>query len=153
MDTQQTTKGVTTAQLIGVLVFALVLFFLVAFVTKAVEAYRLRNWRDQLDHEIFQMERQKAEFQAEITRRQSEAWVDKELRDAGWVPKGAERIVVMEVTPASTPQPTPTPSESVLAIPSVGGDPPLFHNPHWRAWQRLIFGFDEEKDMYYNSER
>ncbi len=154
MDAKQGTRGITTAQIIGVFVFALVLFFLVAFVTKAVQAYRLRNWRDQLQREIAQMERQKAEFQAEITRRQSEPWLDKELRDAGWVPEDAERVVVVEVTPAaSTPQSTPTPQPHTLSLPAVGGDSDMFHNPHWRAWQRLILGFDEEEDMYYNSER
>ncbi len=147
MDGKQTTHGITTAQIIGVLVFALALFFLVAFVTKVAEAYRLRNWRDQLEREIAQMERQKKEFREEITRRQSEAWMDKELRAAGWLPKGAERVGVMEATPPSTPQPTPTPSESVLAVPSVGGDT-LFHNPHWRAWQKLILGFDEKEEIY-----
>ncbi|MEA3408572.1 MAG: hypothetical protein U9R48_10945 [Chloroflexota bacterium] len=153
MNKDQTTRGVTTAQIVGVVVFTLALFFVVAFTTKVVEAYRLRNWRDQLEREITQMERQKEALQAEIRRRQSEAWVDKVLRDAGWVPDGAERVVVMQVTPASSPPLTPAPGKHVLSAPSVAGELPLFHNPHWRAWQRLIFGFDEHEDIYYNNER
>ena len=149
MDAERTKSGVTTAQIIGVLVFALALFFMVAFATKVVEAYRLRNWRDQLKREIAQMELQKKELQAEIRRRQSEAWVDKVLRDAGWVPEGAERVVVVQVTPAATPQPAPTPRQRMLAVPSVAEELTFFHNPHWRAWQRLIFGFDEKEDTYY----
>lgn len=148
MDGERATRGVTTAQIIGVLVFALALFFLVAFATKVVEAYRLRNWRDQLAREIAQMERQKEELQEKIRRRQSDPWLDKELRDAGWVPERAERVVVVEVTPASPPQPTPTPRPHTLSVPSVEKDLPMFHNAHWRAWQRLIFGFDEKEDIY-----
>ena len=39
-------RPITTAQIIGILAATLALFFMVAFATKSVDAFRLRAWRD-----------------------------------------------------------------------------------------------------------
>ena len=153
MDEGKASRPVTTSQVVAIIVFTLALFFAVAFATKLGEAYRLKNWRDQLEGEIAQMERQKEELEAQIKHRQSRAWADKVLREAGWLPEGAVRVIVVTSTPnpAGEPTPTPTPTETGSALGTE--ETVFFHNPNWKAWQRLIFGFDKEGDLYYNTFR
>ncbi|MGI5917267.1 MAG: hypothetical protein ACOX9A_12570, partial [Anaerolineae bacterium] len=54
-----TTRNVSAAQIVGVMTFTLALFFMVAFATKSVESYQLRAWRDRLESDIAEMEREK----------------------------------------------------------------------------------------------
>ena len=150
-------RPMATAQIMAVLVFALALFFLIAFATKSVEAYRLRNWRNRLQAEITRLERQREEMEEELRRRGSPAWIDEALRETGRVPEG---VVSVLVVPESVPaQPTAFSEPITGAAPGAapGATPEstsaLFDNPNWRAWGRLIWGFDEEGDLYYNSGR
>lgn len=131
-------RPISPQQIVAVLAATLVLFFMVAFTTKSLDAYRLRTWRDRLYEEIAQMEHQREELQEELRRRQSRAWLEEVLRDAGYLPSDVVSVVVYTVTPApvpdavveATPTPTPVPAWSAA----------WFDNPHWRAWQRLIWG-------------
>ncbi|MBC7237331.1 MAG: hypothetical protein H5T69_15930, partial [Chloroflexi bacterium] len=124
MATRDASRAITSAQLVGILAFTLALFFVVAFATKTADAYRLRNWRDQLRQEIADMERQRAALQAEIERRQSMAWVDQVLRSSGYLPEGVVRVIVepeegqLEST-VQTPAPLPT-SQAVEGAPALG---------------------------------
>ncbi len=167
MATRGPSKGITAAQLMGILAFTLALFFVVSFGAKTVEAYRLRSWRDRLQSDLAEMDRERALLHAEIERRESMAWVDKVLRASGHVPPGVVRVIVAqtesppsdvtamaETLPASTPEVTPetidAPPQSSTVIAIWSG---LFDGPHWEAWQRLIWGFDEDVESGYNTGR
>jgi hypothetical protein len=168
MSTRGPSKGVTAAQLVGILAFTLALFFVVSFGTKTVEAYRLRSWRDRLQVDIAEMERERAVLRTEIERRESMAWVDKVLRASGYVPEGVMRIIIThaEATPTSdatmvqklheTPSDATsveTTSTDLKPATAIALWAELFDGPHWQAWQRLIWGFDEDTESRYNGER
>lgn len=125
-------------QFMVVLSFTLALFFVVAFVTKSAEAYRLRRWAEELHTDIAEMERQIAELQAEVERRRSSAWVDEALRAAGWVPKEGMSVRLVPATALATVIPSPTPSGGISTQISPGT---LFDNANWEAWRRLILGW------------
>jgi len=137
---QRPPRPVTTAQIVGILSSTLALFFMVAFASKSLDAYRLRKWRDSLRTEIAEMARQRDELQEQVRRRQSEAWAEEVLRDAGQV---AENLVSV-VAATFTPQPvvSPTPQATPAATPGPAQEGAVFQTEHWRAWQRLIWGFD-----------
>ena len=131
-------KGISTRQVIAILASTLALFFLVAFAIKSVDAYRLRSWRDQLQSEIADMERQRDELQRELERRQSASWVEQVLRDAGKLPEGVVAVVPVPLTPSPMPTAMATPEPPAPA----GPDRLLFDNPNWTAWKGLIWEFD-----------
>ena len=133
-------KGVSTQQIIAILASTLALFFLVAFATKSVDAYRLRSWQDRLCEDISAMERQREELQRELLRRHSTAWVEEVLRDAGKLPEGVVAIVPVPLTPS--PAPIPTVNETPTPRIPLSSTQALFDNPHWSAWKRLIWEFD-----------
>ncbi|NLV73976.1 MAG: hypothetical protein GXY52_04735 [Chloroflexi bacterium] len=126
---------------IGAAAVILGVMFAVAFGGKVLEAIRLRNWRERLQSEVQQLERQQADWRAQYERMSSPAWREKELRDAGWK---KEDVVVLQVVTA-TPQATDIP-----ATPEAEAQPPAltapvmrwFDNPNWHAWRRLLGGFD-----------
>ena len=134
-------RPVSMAQIFGIIAATLVLFFVVAFAAKALDAYRLRNWRERLQGEITSMKVQRAELQEELKRRQSDAWVEQMLRDAGQLPGGMVSVVAMTATPAPAEEATPTAAPTVAPVESHAAEEP-FNNPNWEAWRRLIWGFD-----------
>ena len=140
MSEHRPPKPVTTAQIVGVLCSTLALFFIVAFASKSLDAYRLRKWRDSLTADIADMVREREELREEARRRQSVAWAEEVLRDAGQVSDDQVSVV------AATFTPHPVASPMVRATPTVAPGPAheeaLFQGEHWRAWQRLIWGFD-----------
>ncbi len=146
MSEQLPPRPVTRAQILGVLVTTLALFFVVAFATKSLEAYRLSIWRDQLQSEIQGMVRQRDELSEELRRRQSQAYMEETLREAGQVAGGNVSVVVVRVTPGpiATPAPQDIPASApTAALPVVPtSSQGLFRNPYWEAWMRLIRGFD-----------
>ena len=91
-------RAIGVGQVAGIVAFTLALFFVIAFATKSVEAYRLRSWRDRLQGEIDEMHRRRQELEEEITRRQSMSWVDEALRDAGWVAEGVVAVIAIPAT-------------------------------------------------------
>lgn len=131
-------RPITTAQIIGILAATLALFFMVAFATKSVDAFRLRAWRDQLEGEIEAMQREREELVEEVHRRNSVAWAEEVLRDAGQVGPGMVSVIAVTATPGPTAEPTPeatpAPVETVVARNAP------FDNAHWDAWWRLIVG-------------
>lgn len=131
-------RPITTTQIIGILAATLALFFAVAFATKSVDAFRLRAWRDRLQGEIGAMQRQRAELVEEARRRNSVAWMEEVLRDAGQVGPGMVSIIAVTATPGPTAEPTPevTPTPEETAAPRSAP----FDNPNWDAWWRLIAG-------------
>jgi len=133
-------RPVSTAQIAGVLSSTLALFFVIAFVGKSLEAYRLRRWRDSVRVEIASMVRQRDELEQQVRRRQSDAWVEEVLRDAGQISDGLVRVVAVTFTPH--PVVSATPGALPAATPAPAAPPSLFQNQNWRAWQRLIWGFD-----------
>ncbi|MHB0859253.1 MAG: hypothetical protein ACYC5M_17015 [Anaerolineae bacterium] len=144
MVEQRSTKPVSTAQIIGILASTLALFFLVAFATKAFDAYRLRNWRDRLKVEIVAMERQRLELEAEKKRRQPDEYAEQVLRDAGRVPEGGVLVMVAQRPAAAVGEvgASATEAKPVEASPSQSDEGALFRNAHWNAWKQLIWGFD-----------
>jgi cell division protein FtsB len=140
MDERAPVRAITAAQVLGILTSTLALFFLVAFVAKSLDAYRLKNWRDRLQAEIAEMVNQRVALEEEVQRRQSQAWIEEALRDAGQVSEGLVSVNIMTATPRPVTYPTPT------LLPTPTTPPPsqksLFSGPHWRAWMRLLWGFD-----------
>ncbi len=132
------TKPVTTTQVVAILIVTLLLFFVVALVSKSVDAYRLKSWRKQLTAEIEDMKLKRAELEEEVRRRKSKEWVEEALRDAGQVPARGIRVMVATSTPGPVTKSTPVASDMTLA---QGGNR-LFANTHWASWWRLIMGFD-----------
>jgi hypothetical protein len=141
-----TTRNVSAAQIVGVMTFTLALFFMVAFATKSVESYQLRAWRDRLESDIAEMEREKQNLEEDLRRRQSVAWVDQVLRDSGRVPTDVVSVIAVPVqqevpsAEADAGLPAAEPSRPVTS--ALSGMP--FNNENWRAWQALIWGFDAE---------
>ena len=148
MGERSASRAISVAQVAGIVAFTLALFFVIAFATKSVEAYRLRSWRDRLHGEIAEMHRQRQELEEEVTRRQSMAWVDEALRDAGWVAKGVVAVMAIPASPVAGGEPAAT-SERPVAPPARVDE--FFDNRNWEAWRRLIWGFDDEGALYYTS--
>ncbi|NLD43404.1 MAG: hypothetical protein GX657_07915 [Chloroflexi bacterium] len=133
---------ISKSQLAVVVGATLALWFVIAFTSKAIDAYRLRSWRDRLAVEMQQMERERDALRAELERRQTYGWVDERLRDAGLVPDGVVGVIAVAVAPAPTvaaPTGVEGPAEPPARETASGG---LFDNANWEAWQRLIWGFD-----------
>ena len=103
---------------------SLVVWFVVAFTAKAVDAWRLRTWRDELQQEITAMQRERDTLRRELDRRQTYAWVDEQLRDAGLVPEGVVSVMAVPATPAATEGAEAAPSSEAPAVPGipVGGE-------------------------------
>ena len=143
-------RPIATMQLVAVLASTLALFFMFAFASKLVEAYRLRGWRDGLESEISAMRIEKLRLESEIERRKSLAWVDEVLRSAGRLPEGAIAVVPVPLdAPYAEQVPRPPRVRSSL-IPHVAEGIIWFDNQNWEAWRRLIWGFDGERALYYN---
>lgn len=141
-------RTLTKAQAVGILALTLAVLFLVSFAMKSLELYRLRAWRAQLQQEIAAREREVAALELEKERRESLAWVDQALRETGRVPPDVLVVTVLEATPApvaavavaaeAPPAPSAQRREILPSLP-VGA---WFRNPHWEAWQRLIWQKD-----------
>lgn len=133
-------RPVSTTQIMGIMASTLALFFMVAFATKAIDAYRLARWRERIKAEITDLEHEKRALELEIEYRQSEAWLHEVLRDAGMVRDDTVRVLPITVTPQPTPLTTATPAPAL--VPPPVREPVAFSNANWEAWQRLIWGFD-----------
>lgn len=138
-------RPITVTQVVGLVALVLIVLFVAAFASKAVEAYRLKMWLADIEQEIAAMERQREALELEIERRQSKAWIDQALKEAGRVPPGvlAVRLETSEEgdTSAELPAaPTPRPAfrTPTLAAPDQGRAGPLFGNPNWKAWMDLL---------------
>ncbi len=131
-------RPITVTQVVGMLALVLIVFFIVAFASKAVETYRLRTWLHDMEQEIAAMEREYAALTLEKQRRESDAWIDQALKEAGRVPPGV--LVVRVVTPEAAPKPEPREIVPGLVprLPEAGEIGPLFDNPNWKAWMDLI---------------
>ncbi len=131
-------RSITVAQVVAILASTLVLFFLIAFATKALDAHRLRIWRDRLQGEIAAMEQERQLLEAELARRRSAAWLEEALRDAGQV--GEKMVGVVLVTATPPPQTDATPALVETPPVSATSQGALFANPNWAAWMRLLWG-------------
>ncbi len=142
-------KPITVTQVVGLLALILIVLFIGAFASKAIETYRLQNWLNEIEDEIASMERQREALQLEIERRQSKAWADQALKEAGRVPPDVlvVRLATAEPVEGAAPlsgplTPTPRPGfyTPALSAPDQGRTGPLFGNANWKAWMELIFG-------------
>ena len=129
-------RPISRTQIIGILAATLALFFMVAFVTESVDAIRLRAWRDQLEDEIEAMQRDREELVEEARRRNSAAWAEEVLRDAGQVGPGMVSVIAVTATPGPTVAPTASATPLLEETPVPRNAP--FDNPNWDAWWRLI---------------
>ena len=142
MGVRRRNRQFGAVQIVGAIAAALGLLFVIAFGAKVLEAYRLRNWRERLQVEVRQLEREQAEWQYEVQRRQSTAWVEEELGRIGLVRDDQVSVVAVAAAPVttSTISSEPAPAEPIPSTPA--GDTGLFRNANWQAWRRLIGGFD-----------
>jgi hypothetical protein len=141
MPEPRVSRPITVTQVVGVLALVLILLFIVAFASKAVESYRLRTWLNDMEDEIAAMERTREALELEKERRESKAWVDEALKEAGRMPPDVlvVRLVTSEAAPAATREP---PVSLATRLPDVTQVGPLFDNPNWKAWIDLIVGRD-----------
>jgi hypothetical protein len=139
MEKHESSKPVTVEQVVGILASTLALFFMVAFLAKSLDAYRLRSWRDRLKEEIVGMGQQREELQEELRRRNSKAWVEEALRDAGQVSDRVVSVMVATSIPLAESRPSPQAASVATPGPDISTSY-VFNNPHWRAWQELIWG-------------
>jgi hypothetical protein len=142
MGLRRQLRQLNTAQIVGAVAVVLGLLFVIAFGARVLEAYRLRNWRQRLQAEVLLLEREHADWQSEVQRRQSTAWVEEELSRMGMVRDDQVVVMVVAATPvtSATVSSEPTPSKSITGIQVA--DTGLFRNANWQAWRRLIRGFD-----------
>jgi hypothetical protein len=138
MEKHEPSRPITVEQVVGILAATLALFFMVAFLTKSLDAYRLRSWRDRLKVEIAGMGQQREELQEELRRRNSTAWVEEALRDAGQVSDRVVSVMAATSLPVAEPKLSPQVVPTVTPVPALGTSP--FDNLYWRAWQELIWG-------------
>jgi hypothetical protein len=138
-------RPITVTQVVGLVALVLIVLFVGAFASKAVESYRLGMWLHDIEQEIAAMERQREVLQLELERRQSKAWIDQALKEAGRIPPDvlAVRLATSEADDTSTglpaaPTPRPAFRTPTLAAPEKGRAGPLFGNPNWKAWMDLI---------------
>jgi len=148
MTGQRSIRPITVTQVLSVMAVAVALYCLVAFGGKSIEAYRLTKWRSELQAEIESMEREAQLLSQEIERRQSPEWLDQALREAGYVPKDAVRVIIVETTPVATGlatlRQTPDPAQSTsVAKTETNESLQLFHNANWEAWKAFLLRFDE----------
>ncbi len=139
MDQSRTMRPISVPQIVGILTLALIVYFGVAFASKAVDTYRLRLWRNDLEHEIAAMERQRQALLIERERRESLSWIDQALKETGRVP--ADVLVVRLVSPAVRQAPSIPSVEPVSEAPAISDrieDLALFDNPNWTAWLQLL---------------
>ena len=139
--TKRIQHKIRPSQIAVIIGATLALYLVMAFASKAVEAHRLRRWQDELEGEIASMERERDDLVQELDRRQSVAWLDERLREAGMVPSGVVSVIAV---PVADEQPA---TGAEVAADSIGDEPvertAFFDNPRWEAWLRLIFGFDD----------
>jgi len=128
---------ISTRQLVVVVVTTFALYLILAFAAKSLDAYRLRERKQQLAAEVATLEQERVDLQAELDRRQTTAWLEEVLRDSGLIPEGVVGVVPVTATPAP---PTPTPVEQPTPTPAATAEVRLFANPTWRAWRKLIWG-------------
>jgi hypothetical protein len=142
MTEPRISRPITVTQVVGMLALVLIVFFIASFASKAVETYRLRAWLYDMEQEIASMERQYAALELEKQRRESEAWIDEALKEAGLMPPDV--LVVRVVAPDVAPTPPPREIVPGLAprLPGAGEIGPLFDNPNWKAWVDLILNRD-----------
>jgi hypothetical protein len=143
MIESRSTRPITLTQVVGVMALAIIVFFIVAFASKAISTYRLRAWRDDLRTEIASMELDRQGLVLETMRRRTTAWVDEALKETGQVPPGV--ISVRLVPPengqqagevlAQQTEPGATITERLQGL-------SFFDNANWRAWLQLLQGRD-----------
>jgi hypothetical protein len=141
MIESHSTRPITLTQVVGVVALAVIVFFIVAFASKAISTYRLRAWRDDLRTEIASMELERQGLVLEIRRRGTTAWVDEALKETGLVPPDviSVRLVSPESgqsardAPAQQAEPGETIAERLQGL-------SFFDNANWRAWLQLLQG-------------
>lgn len=147
MTEPRSPRPITVTQVVSVLAAVLIILFIAAFADRAVESYRLGVWLSEMDGEIAALERTREALELEKERRQTGAWVDQALKEAGRFPPDV--LVVRVVTPAlaapAWPEPTPSAQEAASGFvsrqPHQGQETGrLFGNPNWEAWMELLFG-------------
>lgn len=138
MNDARPTGPISPKQALIVVLATLALYLLVAFASKSLDAYRLRERRDDLANEVATLEQQRADLQAELQRRQTTPWMEEALRDAGLLPEGVVGVVALTATPGPV---VPTPSAQPVTTPNTPTQSyTLFSNSNWQAWQQLIWG-------------
>ena len=130
-------------QILLMLSIAFAVMFLASFVSQAVELARLESWRGQLDAEINDLERQRAELDAQLALRETDAWISQAAVEAGLLPPNAYAVQAVAAAPAPLQAETggqqfgPATAQGwrLNLLPAVFGD-----NPNWLAWRRLLTG-------------
>lgn len=121
---------------------AFAVFFLASFVSQTVQLARLQAWREELEQELHSLDLQRAELDAQIALRQTDAWIGQAAVESGLLPPNAYAVQVVEEGAQAPAVSEPSPSESAAEQPitAVEGGGTLWDNDNWRAWQRLLLG-------------
>jgi hypothetical protein len=129
------------AQILLMLSIAFAVMFLASFVSQAVELARLESWRVQLEDEITDLERQRAELDAQIALRETDAWISQAAVEAGMLPPNAYAVQALAEAPAQ-------PQAEAQRFGPAADKPPRLNlltgatsdNTNWLAWRRLLTG-------------
>lgn len=120
---------------------AFAVFFLASFVSQTVQLARLQAWREELEQELHSLELQRAELDAQIALRQTDAWIGQAAVESGLLPPNAYAVQVVDEGAEAPAASAPTEGEPVAEQPKTptkrGG---VWDNDNWRAWQRLLLG-------------
>jgi len=128
-------------QIMLMISIAFAVTFLASFISQTAELARLERWREQLSQELQSLELQKAELDAQIALRQTDAWLSQAAVEAGLLPPSAYAVQI-EGPSLAEPAPATAEAEAVASAPQMATPEPeadtLWNNPNWRAWQRLL---------------
>ncbi len=117
--------------------------FMVSFISQTAELARLQRWHQDLMHDISDLERQRAELDAEIALRKTDAWLSQAAVEAGLLPPNAYAVQVADEPAPQAQAPSATPTMAAERASAPGSELPsgaAWDNPNWRAWRRLLTG-------------
>ncbi len=126
------------ADIITVLATTGIVFFLLAFGGKALEAYRLERHNAMLRAEVAALTEQQQALNERLEYVQTPEYVEKTAREQyKWV-KAGEKLVIAIFQ--RRPNPSSSATSTVGASKPVAGAPRTTAPPFWSEWWRLLAG-------------
>lgn len=124
------------AQLLSVLACTLVVFFVISFVGKALEAYQLRRQVNLLEAQVKALENEEAALEDQLEYVRSDAYVEKVAREQLKWSRPGETIFLPLPRLANTLQVVPP---SAAPTSPASGTTPRWQS-HWPEWWSLLSG-------------
>ncbi|MBC7265307.1 MAG: septum formation initiator family protein [Chloroflexi bacterium] len=136
MPTATRSDSPSLAQLLSVLACTLVIFFVISFVGKAIEAYQLQRQVSLLEAQVKALEKEGAALEDQLEYVRSDAYVEKVVREQLKWSRPGETVFLPLPRLANRTQASP--------LPTTPAGPALVTTPqwqsHWPEWWALLFG-------------